>query len=52
MISPASVRTPQVRLHIRDLERIDLDVLCGILTASLHWAESGGSEHAALTVTG
>jgi hypothetical protein len=52
MISPASVRTPPVCLHIRDLERIDLEVLRGILTASLRWAENGGDEHAVLTVTG
>ncbi|OJU42455.1 MAG: hypothetical protein BGN97_08865 [Microbacterium sp. 69-10] len=39
-------------LYIKDLEEIDLDVLRGILTASLRWAESGGDEHAVLTVTG
>ena len=39
-------------LYIKDLEQIDLDVLRGILTASLRWPESGGDEHAVLTVTG
>ncbi|MFE6734940.1 DUF1801 domain-containing protein [Microbacterium sp. NPDC057650] len=39
-------------LYIKDLEEIDLDVLRRILTASLRWAENGGSEYAVLTVTG
>ncbi|MFE6996855.1 DUF1801 domain-containing protein [Microbacterium sp. NPDC057659] len=39
-------------LYIKDLEEIDLEALSGILTASLRWAEDGGSEHAVLTVTG
>ncbi|MGQ7312289.1 hypothetical protein ACUOFU_11340 [Microbacterium arabinogalactanolyticum] len=38
--------------YLKDLEDIDLDALRGILTASLRWAEGGGDEHAALTVTG
>lgn len=37
-------------LYITDLEQIDLDVLRGILTRSLAWAESGGSEGMKLTV--
>ncbi|PYD02420.1 DUF1801 domain-containing protein [Microbacterium esteraromaticum] len=37
-------------LYIKDLEQIDLDVLRGILTRSLAWAESGGSEGMQLTV--
>lgn len=37
-------------LYIKDLEQIDLDVLQGILTRSLAWAESGGSEGMQLTV--
>ncbi|MFE2773182.1 DUF1801 domain-containing protein [Microbacterium resistens] len=39
-------------LYIKDLEQVDLDVLRGILSASLRWAENGGDEHTALTVTG
>ena len=39
-------------LYIKDLEEVDLDVLRGILTASLRWAENGGDEHAVLTVAG
>lgn len=37
-------------LYIKDLEQIDLDVLRRILTRSLAWAESGGSEGMQLTV--
>lgn len=37
-------------LYIKDLEKIDLDVLRGILTRSLAWAEAGGSEGVQLTV--
>ncbi|MFS2242393.1 MULTISPECIES: DUF1801 domain-containing protein [unclassified Microbacterium] len=37
-------------LYIKDLEQIDLDVLREILTRSLAWAESGGSEGMQLTV--
>ena len=37
-------------LYIKDLEQIDLDVLRGILTRSLAWGESGGSEAMQLTV--
>ena len=39
-------------LYIADLERIDLDVLRGILARSLAWAEAGGSPAMQLTVTG
>jgi hypothetical protein len=39
-------------LYLKDLERIDLDVLRGILTRSLEWAEAGGAEGMQLTVTG
>ncbi|MFC4137848.1 MULTISPECIES: DUF1801 domain-containing protein [unclassified Microbacterium] len=39
-------------LYIKDLEEVDLDVLRDILTASLRWAEDGGSEQAVITVTG
>ena len=37
-------------LYIKDLEQIDLDVLRGILTRSLAWGESGGSEAMQLTL--
>ncbi|MEJ1087934.1 DUF1801 domain-containing protein [Microbacterium sp. Mu-80] len=36
-------------LYIKDLEKIDLDVLRGILTRSLAWSEAGGSEGVELT---
>ncbi|MEV7610580.1 DUF1801 domain-containing protein [Microbacterium sp. NPDC089320] len=39
-------------VYIPDLDRIDLDVLRGILTRSLAWAESGGDERIQLAVTG
>lgn len=39
-------------VYIKDLEKVDLDVLRGILTRSLAWAEAGGSEGMQLTVTG
>ncbi|MBY6062064.1 DUF1801 domain-containing protein [Microbacterium esteraromaticum] len=39
-------------LYIKDLETVDLDVLRGILTASLQWSENGGGDYAVLTVTG
>lgn len=39
-------------LYIKDLETVDLDVLRGILTASLQWSENGGGEYATITVTG
>lgn len=37
-------------VYIKDLEQIDLDVLRGILTRSLAWAEAGGSENMQLTI--
>ena len=36
-------------LYIKDLEKIDLDVLRGILTRSLAWSEAGGGEGVHLT---
>ena len=39
-------------LYLKDLETIDLDVLRGILRETLAWTESGGDEHAQVTVTG
>ncbi|MGW9269671.1 DUF1801 domain-containing protein [Microbacterium sp. NPDC055599] len=39
-------------LYLPDLEQVDLTVLRGILEHSLAWAEAGGDEGAALTVTG
>lgn len=39
-------------VYIKDLEKVDLDVLRGILERSLAWAEAGGSEGMQLTVTG
>lgn len=37
-------------LYIKDLEKVDLDVLRGILERSLAWVESGGSDQMDLTV--
>lgn len=39
-------------LYIKDLEKVDLDVLRGILERSLAWMEAGGSPEARITVTG
>lgn len=39
-------------VYIKDLEKVDLEVLRGILERSLAWAEAGGSEGMQLTVTG
>lgn len=39
-------------VYIKDLEKVDLDVLRGILQRSLAWGEAGGSEGMQLTVTG
>jgi len=39
-------------LYIKDLEKIDLDVLRGILEKSLAWSEAGGNDYAQITVTG
>lgn len=37
-------------VYIKDLEKVDLEVLRGILTRSLAWAEAGGSDGMQLTV--
>jgi len=37
-------------LYIRDLEKVDLDLLRSILTRSLAWAEAGGSVGMQLTI--
>lgn len=37
-------------VYIKDLEKVDLDVLRGILTRSMAWVEAGGSEGMQLTV--
>ncbi|WP_243229885.1 DUF1801 domain-containing protein [Microbacterium sp. CIAB417] len=39
-------------VYIKDLEKVDLDVLRGILERSLAWAEAGGTDQMQLTVTG
>ncbi len=39
-------------LYIKDLEKVDLAVLHGILEDVLAWTESGGDEYAEITVTG
>lgn len=39
-------------LYIKDLEKVDLDVLRGILKSTLAWTEAGGDDYAAITVTG
>lgn len=38
-------------LYIKDLEKVDLDVLRGILESTLAWTESGGGEYAVINVT-
>lgn len=38
-------------LYIKDLEKVDLDVLRGILERSLAWIEAGGSDQMELAVT-
>ena len=38
-------------LYIKDLEQVDLDVLRDILTRSMAWVESGGTDAVQLTVT-
>lgn len=38
-------------LYIKDLERIDLEVLRGILERSLAWVETGGTDQIRLTVS-
>ena len=38
-------------LYIKDLEQVDLDVLRGILSRSMAWVESGGTDAVQLTVT-
>lgn len=37
-------------LYIKDLEKVDLDVLRGILASTLAWTEAGGSEQVEITV--
>lgn len=37
-------------VYIKDLEKIDLEVLRGILTRSMAWVESGGTDAVRLTV--
>ncbi len=39
-------------LYIPDLEKVDLDVLRGILARSLGWVEAGGGEGMQLTILG
>ncbi|MEW1974275.1 DUF1801 domain-containing protein [Microbacterium profundi] len=39
-------------LYIKDLEKVDLDVLRSILESTLAWVESGGDDYARITVTG
>ncbi|MGM7667779.1 DUF1801 domain-containing protein [Microbacterium sp. A93] len=39
-------------LYIKDLEKVDLDVLRGILVRTLAWTEAGGDDYAAITLTG
>lgn len=38
-------------LYIKDLEKVDLDVLRGVLARSLAWVEAGGDGQIELTVT-
>ncbi|MDQ0642989.1 DUF1801 domain-containing protein [Microbacterium murale] len=38
-------------LYIKDLEKVDLDVLRGILESTLAWTEAGGDDYAKITVT-
>ncbi|MES2866889.1 MAG: DUF1801 domain-containing protein, partial [Actinomycetota bacterium] len=38
-------------LYIKDLEKVDLDVLRGILESTLAWTEAGGDDYATITVT-
>lgn len=38
-------------LYLKDLEKVDLDVLRGILEQSLTWVELGGSDQMDLSVT-
>ncbi|MET0811702.1 MAG: DUF1801 domain-containing protein [Microbacterium sp.] len=38
-------------IYIKDLSKIDLDVLREILTDSLEWTLAGGDEYATITVT-
>lgn len=37
-------------LYIKDLEKVDLDVLTGILKSTLAWTEAGGDDYAVITV--
>ena len=38
-------------LCIKDLEKVDLDVLRSILESTLVWTEAGGDEYASITIT-
>jgi hypothetical protein len=38
-------------LYIKDLEKVDLDVLRGILESTLTWVQDGGSDQVEITVT-
>jgi len=37
-------------LYIKDLEKVDIDVLTGILKSTLAWTEAGGDDYAVITV--
>ncbi|GGD64131.1 DUF1801 domain-containing protein [Microbacterium murale] len=39
-------------LYIKDLEKVDLAVLRGILESTLAWTEAGGNDQVEITVTG
>jgi hypothetical protein len=39
-------------LYIKDLEKVDLDVLRPVLEDVLAWTEAGGDDYAQITVTG
>ena len=38
-------------LYIKDLEKVDIGVLRGILESTLAWTEAGGDDYATITVT-
>lgn len=38
-------------LYLKDLDKVDLDVLRGILSETLAWTEAGGDAYAHITVT-
>ena len=39
-------------LYVKDLEKLDLEVLRGILESTLAWTESGGTREVEITITG